>query len=399
MEATARADQCRYFLFGGARGPGKSRWLRWYTLRGLLKFAAQGLQNVRAMLACEDYPSLRDRQIEKLRREFPAWLGDYASSVSEFQLRARYGGGVLCLRNLDDASKYQSSEFAIIAVDELTKNSESTFNALRGSLRWTGVEQPQFLGATNPNGLGAQWVRRLWIERDFPDYLKPLTDEFVFVPGFPRDNPYLSEAYLTDLHAQPEVLRKAWELGDWYAGVEGLVYPEFTAENITDDEPAPDVPIHLAFDDGYVDPRAILFVQQTGSGVLIFDELYHRQHLAETCVGEVLKRCAENSWPVPELAVGSPEAKELQARFRMADIPARGSSGDVVQGINHLRGLFCDGQGHRHIRVHRRCRNLIQELTELYVYAEGKRTLSEKPLDGNDHAADALRYYCSVRCR
>jgi hypothetical protein len=396
-EATAIADSHRYTLFGGARGPGKSYWLRWYVLRGLLRFWAQGLRNVRAMLACEDYPSLRDRQIEKLRREFPAWLGEYAISASEFQIRERYGGGVLCLRNLDDASKYQSSEFAIIAVDELTKNPENTFNALRGSLRWTGVDRPQFVAATNPNGLGAQWVRSLWVERQFPDYLRRLAPEFAFVPGLPSDNPYLSNAYREDLHALPEALRKAWELGDWYAGVEGLVYDQFDAANITTDEPDPTLPIEIGFDDGYIDPRAILLIQRTPTRVLVFDELYQRQTLAEQSVSDVIARCVERGLPRPELAVGSPEAKELQTRFRMSDIPTRFAVHKIVQGIDVVRNLICDSHGRRVLQVHSRCRNLIQELTELYVYPEGKHQLHENPASGGDHAADALRYYCYLR--
>lgn len=351
------------------------------------------------MLACEDFPSLRDRQIEKIVREFPPWLGEWKASVWEYHLRPDFGGGVLCLRNLDDPSKYQSSEYALIGIDELTKNKESTFNLLRGSLRWPGLDKPQFIAATNPNGIGAAWVRALWIEKQFPDYLRPYANEFAFVPGLARDNPYLSDAYWEDLNMLPDALRKAWRDGDWYAGFEGLVYGEFTADNLTDEEPDPKQPIEIGFDDGYIDPRAILLIQRAGTQVLVFEELYHRQHLAETCVNELVALCKERGWPLPELAVGSPEAKEMQARLRMADIPVRAMPHEVVQGINVVRRLICDGHGYRALKVHRRCRNLIWELTEGYQYAEGRKGLAEKPLDGNDHAADAFRYWAYMRAR
>lgn len=399
LAATEAADTHRFTLFGGARGPGKSYWLRWYILRFLLRCGERGITGVRAMLACEDFPALRDRQIEKLVREFPRWLGEWVATVWEYRLAPAYGGGVICLRNLDDASKYQSAEFGIIGIDELTKNSEKVFNILRGSLRWPGIERPQFVAATNPNGPGAGWVRQLWIERQFPEHLAPLAGEFAFVPGLAKDNPYLPGAYWEELNTLPEGLRKAWRDGDWYAGIEGLVYPEFNAENLTDDEPDAGRPLELAFDDGYIDPRAMLIIQRTGERILVADELYHRQHLAETCVGELVALCKERAWPLPEIAVGSPEAKELQARLRMANIPVRTQPHEVVQGINVLRRLICDGQGYRTLLVNRRCRNLIWEMTEGYQYAEGRCSLTEKPQDGNDHAADALRYWAYVRAR
>lgn len=400
-QAVQAADEHEYMLFGGARGPGKSFMLRWYVLRGLLRYSAQfGLFGVRAMLGCETFPALRDRQIEKIQREFPEWLGYFHGSDHEYRIRPEFGGGVICLRNLDDPSKYQSAEFAIIAIDELTKNPERTFHILRGSKRWPGIERTQFVAATNPNGPGMEWVRRFWVERQFPEFLAPMAPEFVFVPAFALDNPHLPQSYRDELDALPDTIRKAWRDGDWYAGVEGVVYPEFTAENLTDDEPDPTLSIEVAFDDGYIDPRAILFIQRTATRILVFDEMYHRQHLAEHCVREMLERCAERKWPTPELAIGSPEAKELQARFRMANVPVRTQSHEVVQGVSLVRRLVCDGNGYRTMQVNRRCQNLIAEFTAGYQYPEGKRAGdSEKPMDGNDHAADAFRYWAYVRAR
>ena len=128
--ATETADTHKYTLFGGARGPGKSYWLRWYCLRFLLRCAQSGMRNVRVMLASEDYPSLRERHISKIEVEFPAWLGRYHISSTEFRLHPAYGSGVIALRNLDDAAKYQSAEFALMAVDEITKNPEKAFHLL-----------------------------------------------------------------------------------------------------------------------------------------------------------------------------------------------------------------------------------------------------------------------------
>src|SRR6202030_21006 len=96
-------------------------------------FDVLGLRNVRVGLFCEDYPTLEDRQISKIRYEFPDWLGSLYRRAGALNcvLRDQWAGGAICLRNLDDPKKYVSAEFAAIAVEELTLNPLSVFNDLR----------------------------------------------------------------------------------------------------------------------------------------------------------------------------------------------------------------------------------------------------------------------------
>jgi hypothetical protein len=447
--ATRIADTHPYTLYGGTRGPGKSYWLRWYCLRRLLKWAAEGHKNVRVGLFCEDYPSLVERQINKINSEFPKWLGSLKETRTDglcFFLKPEYGSGKIALRNLDDPSKFQSAEFAGMAIDEITKNKEKTksgnlfFDELRGSLRWAGITDSFFVAASNPNGPGQKWVRAHFIEHRLSDALKGHEHEFAFVPGEPGDNPHLAQAYWDMLNTLDGKLHEAWVEGNWYVSFEGVVYEEFASDNLTDDEPDFDSPFELAFDDGYIDPRVILFVQRTGRGILVFDEIFESKKLDEQSVKRVLAKCAayagfdgstpEQSLPeewgtltleeasqwcsqprstedkrprvlLPEIAIGSSEAKQLMRRFQLANIPARGGTHEVVEGVKLVRRLIKDAQGVRSLQVHRtRCPNLIRELTTDYQYPpEGSRGDDEKPMDGNDHASDALRYWCWMRAR
>ena len=407
-DAVDAMRQRRYVLYGGARGGGKSRLLRWGSLLFLLEAAARGFRGVRIMLACEDYPSLYERQISKVQEEFPAVLGEYMISRNEFRLRPSLGGGVIAFRNLDDPSKYMSSEYAMIAVDEVNKNKERTFHILRGSLRWPGFTDTRFIGACNPD---SNWVRAYWIEKALPVELEPEADEFAFVPALPTDNPYLPPSYMAMLNTLPTVLREAWLHGNWYAGIEGLVYDTFTADNLTDMEPDPERPVELAIDDGYVDPRATLFIQRLpGGDILVFDELYQTKTLEERTVADIIDRCTANGWPRPELAAVSHEAPALRERLRKADIPARnwlatktlvtGERSKRVAAIKRTRELVCDGQGHRAIKVHRRCKHLLDELMAGYKYPEGKRgSIDDMPEDGNDHAANAMESWIFLRAQ
>lgn len=406
--ATEQADNHRYTLFGGSRGPGKSYWLRWYLLRQLLQFAAAGVKSVDVMLACEDYPSLVNRQVTKIEVEFPQWLGKVQATKTKglgFHLHPQYGSGSILFRNLDDPSRYQSAEFAIIAIDELTKNPLRTFDILRGSLRWPGIDRTQFVAASNPE---ANWVREYWIERKFPPELEPSADDFVFVPALPDDNPHLDISYWNELNTLSGALRQAWLHGDWYAAVEGLVYETFSSDNVTDQEPDPERSYELAIDDGYIDPRATLFIQRLPNGdILVFDELYETKTLEEATIERIRKVSSDHGMKLPELAAVSHEAVALQRRLREADIPARnwlavkagGGGSTRLAAITLTRSLICDGQGHRAIKIHRRCRHLLDEIRSGYKYPEGKHGLDTKPADGNDHACNALESYVWLRCR
>jgi len=197
-------------------GGGKSYILRWWLVKYLMELHEAGIDGAMVGLFCEDYPSLHDRHISKLRWEFPPELGQLKQATTrDFVLRDELGGGVLALRNLDEPAKYYSAEFAAMAVDELTKNSRDTFDFLRTRLRWPGVARPRFAAATNPGGRGHAWVKSLWLDREFPEELRILSDEFVFIPARAADNPYLSAQYYEDLKTLPGPMAKALAEGRW----------------------------------------------------------------------------------------------------------------------------------------------------------------------------------------
>lgn len=205
----------KFVLYGGSVGSGKSYFLRWACVYWLIKMAQEhNQQGIRAGLFCEDYPSLNDRHLSKIKSEFPDWLGTYNEQRHEFTLAPEHGGGVLCFRNLDDPSKYLSVEFAIEAVDEVNRNPLPTFTLLRTRLRWPKIAEVKFVAACNP--LGEAWVKNFWIKRLFPDNEKEAQD-FYFVKALPTDNPNLDPSYFKSLESLPDAERRAYLEGDWDA--------------------------------------------------------------------------------------------------------------------------------------------------------------------------------------
>lgn len=266
MEVCQALDfQFKYILYGGALGGGKSYLLRWVAVRILMSiFARYGLKNVPVMLACEDYPTLKDRQISKIINEFKPWLGTYHDDHKAygkcFILAPEYGSGIICLRNLDDPSKYQSAEFVAILVDELTKNPLQTFTDLRMRLRWPGVPDLEcaFIGATNPGGIGHNYCKAYWITRTYPpEFVKPFDYRpyFKFIPSKADDNPHLDASYWQLLSTLPEHLRQAFRDGSWdvYQGQAFNFAREYHV--LTHAIPIPRyAPIYSTFDWGYGAP-------------------------------------------------------------------------------------------------------------------------------------------------
>lgn len=214
-EAQLASQRFKFVLFGGSVGSGKSRWLRWMMVYWLIKFFQKyKMKGIRAGLFCEDYPSLNDRHLTKIKFEFPDWLGTYNEARKEFTLAPEYGSGIISFRNLDDIAKYLSVEFAIIGIDEINRNPKSTFDMLRSRHRWPGISEVKFLAGCNP--LGEAWVKNMWVKRLFPAE-EAEQYEFVYVPALPTDNPYLPKEYYKSLESLPENQRRAYLEGDWDA--------------------------------------------------------------------------------------------------------------------------------------------------------------------------------------
>ncbi len=269
----------KYILYGGAMGGGKSYWLRWAVVVLLISFTRRfGVRGVYAGIFCEDYRTLEDRQISKVKTEFPRWLGTLNKSNHEFTLSEKYGSHIIAFRNLDDPGKYDSAEFGIIAVDELTKNPETIFGTLRRRLRWPGIpgSELRFIGGTNPGGIGHGWVKKLFILKEY-DPNEQEKEQFHYIQAKATDNPHLDKNYLITLQSMPEKERKAYLEGDWDIFAGQFFSKEWSREwNVCEPFPIPDWwPKFICLDYGYSAPSAVYWIAISPFGQLYaYRELY-----------------------------------------------------------------------------------------------------------------------------
>lgn len=382
-------------FYGGQPGGGKSSALLMAALQyvDVPGYSALLLRRTYADLALAG--ALMDRA--------RSWLAGTDAQWNEQRKIWRFPSGATLtfgyLENANDKYRYQGSEFQFIGFDEVSQFTETQYRYLFSRLRrLTGSVVPlRMRSAGNPpTTADGQWVKNHFVLH------RP--KNVIFVPSGLDDNPHLDkEEYLSSLSHLDEATRNS--LFDWFASVEGLVFSAFNEGNLTDEEPDPERPIELAIDDGYnPDPRATLFIQNKGTHILVFDELYQQRTLEEETVEDIVDRCKERGWKLPEIAAVSHEATQLRDRLRKADIPARNwlgkKSGDRstrVAAIKKTRALICDSKKQRVIKVNQRCKNLIWEITNGYRYPDGKHGADDAPADGNDHACEALESWVWLR--
>lgn len=398
--ATATADVTKYTLFGGFRGPGKSYWLRWYLLRFLLLCQAHGLKGVKVGLFCEDYPVLKDRQISKIRAEFPRALGAVKDTKTDglgFYLND--GGGVLALRNLDDPSKYMGAEFAAIGVDQLEKNKLDTFNQLRGSLRWPGIKNTRFVATANPGGIGHLWVKQFWLDGIFPEEMQRIKDQFAFVRAAPDDNPHLDASYWEMLETLPTTLARAWRWGEWDVFA-GQVFTTWRHESHTCDpfEIPATWPRWLGIDWGRSNPWCCLWLTQnpeTGR-VYVYREAYERD-LTDRAQARKIKTLSGNDKIEYRLADPSMWTKKSHedSTFSTYDeylaegVYLQKADNDRMTGKRKVDSLLEAGDDGPQLVVFRTCTNLIRTLPALPYDPVAVEDVDTK---GEDHAYDALKY-------
>jgi predicted phage terminase large subunit-like protein len=199
----------REILFGGAAGGGKSDAL---LMAALQYVEVKGYSAIlfRRTYADLSLPgALMDRAHD--------WLHGTAARWSDKEKTWHFPSGATLsfgyLESEKDKYRYQSAEFQFVGFDELTQFTLSQYTYLFSRLRrLKGSTIPiRMRAASNPGGVGHEWVKQRY-----------LVEDRLFIPARLDDNPYLDAAeYLESLKELDPVTRRQLQEGDWNASVKG----------------------------------------------------------------------------------------------------------------------------------------------------------------------------------
>ncbi|MBQ5837030.1 MAG: phage terminase large subunit [Clostridia bacterium] len=218
-------SKARYTAYGGARGGGKS-----WAMRMKLILLALNYEGIQILLLRRTLPELRENHLLPMMSLLEG-VAKYSSTEKEFRFpngsRIKLG---YC-ESVNDVLQFQGQAYEVIGLEEATHFTEFQFLALTESNRASGFMKKKFVPrmyfTCNPGGVGHEWVKRRFIDRDFCGNEK--SEDYLFIKSLVFDNEYIMKnnpEYIDTLLNLPEARRNAMLYGDWNA-FEGMFFPEF----------------------------------------------------------------------------------------------------------------------------------------------------------------------------
>lgn len=235
-------------LYGGAAGGGKTDTLMMLPIaRGFHRHPAFKMLFLR-----RTFPELDNEVVIRSRR----WYANAGFNPYQDQKKrwTHPEGGIIQFGHCEhekDVTKYDTSEYNIIAFDELTSFSEFQYMYLTMSRCRSSTDNlPAFVrSGTNPGNIGHSFVRKRFVEpapkgniiiREKRTFHGEETVLFrIFIPSFAQDNPYLMKydpGYIARLNALPEAEKAAKLYGDWWT-FSGQVFDDWRILPYSDEPP------------------------------------------------------------------------------------------------------------------------------------------------------------------
>ena len=403
----------RNVLYGGAAGGGKSHALRWDAYMRCL-----AAPNYRALLLRRTYPELEATHLDLVPVDIAEGL---PATYLKSDRKVLFGNGsVLRFGHCEDdaaVAKYLSTEYHAIYFDELVTFTEKQFLMVRSRARApmaSGIK-PMIRAGTNPGGPESHWVRRRFIWQDITakEDKRYRPEDYVYIPATLDDNPHIDqEEYAANLESLPEELARAYRFGDWdifpgqYFG-EWRKHKHVSAAHVI-------YPAHFqrvrAVDWGYVKPGVCLWLvklPESGRWYCEHEYVFDRT-LAADVAREIVRRTADlgvkvqytvadTSMWTPDGTVGESIAETFQRHgvpLTKADKRRLGTL-DRPLGWQRFRHWLRDApDGVPWLTMSPECAYTARTIPAL---VSDKNKPEDVDSDGEDHAADALRYFVMSR--
>ena len=412
----------KYVGFGGARGGGKS-----WGLRTKAVLLANRFPGIKILIVRRTLVELRNNHIEPLRALLKG-LAKYNQVERKFIFP---NGSTITFEYYDadkDQMKYQGVEYDVIMIDEATQFQEEWLRIIASCCRGVNWFPKRIYYTCNPGGPSHQYIKRLFVDRDFREGENP--EDYEFIQSLVTDNKVLMESspeYITFLKNLPPKLRKGWLYGDWEIA-EGMFFEEWRnnpegyrtkqwTHVIEPFTPRPHWKIYRSFDWGYAKPFSCGWWTEDDDGIIYrIDELYGVEYSngepipdqgvkwdPDRVFMEIAKHEREHPYLKGKQIIGVADPAIWDAESGVSFAETAGKHGIFFQPADnaripgwmqmHYRMRF-DEAGYCRFYVYNTCRNFIRTITTLEYDPHKSEDLNTK---GEDHQADEARYLCQLR--
>lgn len=384
---------------------------------------ACSMAGIRQLVVRQTYPELEKNHIQQFKKLLVPKIAKYNGKDKQLVFP---NGSIIDFqycRNDSDLDRLQGAEYDVIYIDEAANLSEYQLKAIAACCRGVNEFPKRVYYTCNPSGQGMQYIKRLFIDRNYEEGEDP--EEYSFIQALVTDNKALMEAdpeYVKFLEALPPKIREAWLLGSWDT-YQGAFFEEFINDpSHYEDrqwthviEPF-DIPvgwkIYRSYDFGYSKPFSCAWwaVDYEGRIYRIL-ELYGWTGVPNEGVKwSPDKQFAE----IKKIEEQHPylKGKKIQG---VAD-PAiwQADSGESVADVAVRHGVYFNKGDHQRIagwmQMHYRMSFDEEGYPMMYIFRNCKAFIRTCPLmmydethvedlnsDLEDHAMDEARYFCMSR--
>ncbi len=396
---------CRYTAYGGARGGGKTHVLIRAAIRGCLTYPG-----LKVLIIRRTYPELEQTIIQPMNqlinsatmdgRPCGDMIASYNGSMRMLFFSTKSTVKFGHLQSAAAITEYQGQEYDWIFMDEATHFTEWEFRTLGATLRGTNDIPKRFYLTCNPGGVGHQWVKRLFVTREYEKGENG--KDYLFIPATVEDNEELLKAspeYIQMLDALPDDIRAAHRYGDWDA-MAGQYFNEFKREkHVFDPFPIPkEWPRYRCFDYGLDMFACLWFAVDFEGRVWVYRE-YCEKGLIVSDAAAAMRRLTPPEEQI-QYTVAPPDmwSTMKDTGKTMAEIYTREGIGLVkasnqrVQGWMIVKeGLKDRADGKPGLMISADCARLIRDLPALQHDEKNPSDCAKQPHDIT-HVPDALRY-------
>ena len=399
----------KHVLYGGAAGGSKSHFLRYLAYHACLKHPG-----THVLLLRRTFPELESTHIHAAELEAPRF-GERCYP-SRFVLPFEHTGSVLRFGHCQEKSdfiKHLSTEYDLILFDELVTFEEEMFLMISSRARsshphWRGKEV--VAAGTNPGGPFSAWVVQRWIEKtlDLEKYPDFDPADYLYIQATLDDNPYIDQAsYEKRLMALPEELRKAYREGRWDI-FPGQYFKEWRREkHVVDLGTIPAYVLrYRAIDWGRFKPGVVGWFASLPDGRLYMEHEWKFEGLNPTQVAHEIRKLTlgwyggtpnlHSTSADPSMWIRQSESGESIAEtFLRAGVPLVPANHERVNGWNRVHEWLASApDGQPWLIFHPDCHYTIRTLP---AQIQDPKRLEDVDTDGEDHAADMLRYLVMMR--